>query len=80
MRRWQHVLVQKIQEVMQMFSSKKFWYYCWGTLIRPVPTLKQLASEPSLAYPFAAYFLFGLLYGVFALVGYFSGHTAAGSC
>jgi hypothetical protein len=61
-----------------MFSFKKFLYYCWGAIIRPVPTLKQIAWEPSLAYPFAAYFLFGLLYGLFALVGYFSGHAAAG--
>ncbi len=61
-----------------MFSFKKFRNYCWGMIVRPVPTLKQVASEPSLSYPFAAYFLFGLLYGLFALVGYFSGHTAAG--
>jgi hypothetical protein len=63
---------------MHMFSYRKFWYYCWGTMIRPVLTLKQIVSEPSLVYLFAAYFLFGLLYGLFALVGYFSGHTAAG--
>ena len=63
-----------------MFSCKKFWHYWWGTIVRPVPTLKQLASERSLSYAFAAYFLFGLLYGLFALVGYFAdpGHTARG--
>ena len=63
-----------------MFSIKKFWPYWWGTIVRPVPTFKQLASEVSLAYPFAAYFLFGLLYGLFALAGSFAdpGHTPSG--
>lgn len=61
-----------------MFSFKKFWHYCWGIVFKPSRTLKQLASEPSLSYAFAAYFLFGLLYGLFSLVVYFAGHTPVG--
>lgn len=61
-----------------MFSFRKFWHYSWGIIVKPAYTLKQLAGEASLAYAFAAYFLFGLLYGLFALVGYFYGHLASG--
>jgi hypothetical protein len=61
-----------------MFSFRKFWLYCWGTIVKPASTLKQLEKEASLSYAFAAYFLFGLLYGLFSLVVYFSGHLPRG--
>ena len=64
--------------MMYSFSFRKFLHYCWGIIIRPVPTLKQLAAEASLSYGFAAYFLFGLLYGLFSLVVYFCGHLPSG--
>lgn len=64
--------------MMHMFSFRKFWLYCWGIVFKPVPTLKQLAEEVDLSYAFAAYFLFGLLYGLFSLVGYFYGHLPSG--
>ncbi len=65
-------------KVFSMFSFRKFWLYCWGTIFKPTSTLKQLAAEASLSYAFAAYFLFGLLYGLFSLVVYFSGHLPSG--
>ncbi len=62
-----------------MFSFKKFWHYSSGIVIKPTSTLKQLAAESNLSYAFAAYFLFGLLYGLFSLVGYFyDGHLPNG--
>ena len=61
-----------------MLSFRKFWLYCWGIIFKPTSTLKQLAEEASLSYAFAAYFLFGLLYGLFSLVVYFYGHLPRG--
>src|SRR6266852_3137400 len=72
------VILIKRGEVLNVFSFRKFWLYCWGIIFKPTSTLKQLAAEPSLAYGFAAYFLFGLLYGLFSLVVYFYGHLPRG--
>jgi len=45
--------------VKGMPSPQKLWAYLHGTILHPTPTLKQLASEPSLTYSFTAYLIFG---------------------
>jgi len=62
-----------------MFSFKKFWSYCWGTVARPGDTFRQVIGERSkVAYGFAAVMLLCVLYSVAVLIGFFKGATPAG--
>jgi len=56
-----------------MFLFKKFLHYCWGMIVSPASTIRQIASTSSLCDTFASMLLWGLGYSAFALLAYPSG-------
>ncbi len=62
-----------------MFSAKKFWSYCWGTIACPRGTFKYTTGEGNkVAYGFAAVMVLSILYSVSVLIGYGKGLSPVG--
>jgi len=62
-----------------MFSFRKFWSYCWGTVVRPGETFREVIGERNkVAYGFAAVMLLCILYSVGVLTGFVKGLSPTG--
>lgn len=62
-----------------MFSFRRFWSYCWGTIAHPREVVAQVArEEKKVAYGFAAVMLLCILYSVAVFIGFTKGAVPGG--
>jgi hypothetical protein len=62
-----------------MFSFKQFWLYCWGTIVHPNSTFKDVLGKRSkVVYGFAAVMLLSILYSISVFIGFMKGMSPIG--
>ena len=62
-----------------MFSLKRFWLYCLGTIIHPGETFRVvIGEEKKVAYGFAGVLLLSIPYSISVLIGWAKGIVPSG--